>query len=217
MYKAPEEPHLVVKAKCQSRNRDPVFLELTVRNQPVSGWFSRCVLCVIGRDERPAAEQCRFTVDVCRSGWKKHMDGRWNDAPEPLVPFVYHPPNNQPTSRLKYGRRIYGVPSLAHAVDKTSLDLFPGDEKSWAGVFIKYKGDSACYGFNTGSYFHEYKNPEYEIGQGKFEVVVRFRYGSHKTSETFLLINKGTETDEFHFDLKPRKCCKRRFRCCRSG
>ncbi|MCY3957972.1 MAG: hypothetical protein OXG65_06730 [Chloroflexi bacterium] len=170
------------------------------------------ILSIIGRDERPVAEQCRFTVDVKRKDGEtvfEGMPGRWNDAPEPLVPFSRSLRYTaSPRRRRKYNRKIRGIPSIAHAVDKTFLDLFPGDAKVGAGIFIKRTGDSACYGFNTGSYFwKKFRQKNFRIGSGEYRVTIRVRSGSYEACTSFELINRGSETDELHFDLRPETLC----------
>ena len=207
------QPHLVIEAKGHSRKKSVTILRIFVKNSPVTGRPKRALLTAIGRDDRPVAEQCRFTVDVRRNDGEeiiRGMPGRWNDAPEPLVPYIpslKYP--SKPMRRQKYNRKIRGIPSMAHAVDKTLLDLFPGDDDAGAGIFIKRKGEARCYGFNTGSYFWKgYRHKDFGLNTGKYDVTVRFRCGSYETCASFELINRGTETDEFHFNLKPMKCCK---------
>ena len=202
------EPQLVVHAEGHYRKKSVAILHIFVGNRCVTGTLNRVILNVIGRDERPMADQCRFTVDVQRKDGETvfhGMPGRWNDAPEPLVPFsrgLKYTAN--PMQRRKYNRKIRGIPSIAHAVDKTVLDLYPGDDDEGAGIFIKRRGDSACYGFNTGSYFwKKYRQKDFWIDSGRYRVTIRVRSGSYEACTSFELINRGSETDEFHFDLRP--------------
>ena len=202
------EPELVIQSEGHSRKKSAAILHIFVGNRCVTGKLNRWTLSIIGRDERPAAEQCRFTVDVTRKDGEtvfKGMPGRWNDEPEPLVPFSHSLKYTaSPRRRRKYNRKIRGIPSIAHAVDKTVLDLYPGDADAGAGIFIKRTGDSACYGFNTGSYFwRKFRQKDFRIGSGEYRVTVRVRSGSYEACTSFELINKGLETDEFHFALRP--------------
>ena len=202
------EPDLVIKAKRYKCNYQ--FLQIQVSNKPVKGWWGKFALAVIGRDERPTAEQCTFTVDVDKPDDEEPfptMHGRWNESPEPFVPPSV-PVLRQPLGRIQFDRTIWGVPSLAHAVVRTPLDILPGGDKEWAGIFIKHDGDPNSYGFNTGSYFWPgFKYEKYKIGQGCFEVTVCVRSGSYKKSECFILTNKGTTLDPCDFNLK-LKCPK---------
>ena len=217
-FKDLRQPDLVVEAKRDECN--PQFLQIRVKNRRVEGLANRIALTAMGRDERPVAEQCTFTVDVYCDGRRvfkadKPMPGRWNESPEPVVPISF-PFLREPLTRRKFDRQIHGVPSLAHAVTQTPFDIYPGN-KEWAGIFIKHEGESECYGFNTGSYFwRDYKYDHYQICKGAFDVTVHIRSGSYTKCEHFTLINKGTTLDKRHFDLerKPRRNRLRRIFDC---
>ena len=202
------EPHLVIEAKDHVREDGFSVLQIFVKNEAVDGFLAGVLLLAIARDNRPVAENCRFTVDVSgldRSERYAGMPGRWNDAPEPLVPYIPRlKQSNEPMKRWGYGRHILGIPSMAHSVDKTLIDLFPGEEEAGAGIFIKHSCESKCYGFNTGSYFWKrYQQSDLELDAGCYRVSVRVRSGSYETSECFELINRESKIDERHFDLRP--------------
>ena len=151
------EPHLTIEAKDHVREDGFSVLQIFVKNEAVDGILARVLLLAIARDNRPVAENCRFTVDVSGldgSARFTGMPGRWNDAPEPLVP--YSPSlqqSEEPRRRRRYGRHILGIPSMAHSVDKTLFDLFPGDEESGAGIFIKRNGESNAMALTLGATF----------------------------------------------------------------
>ena len=70
------------------------------------------------------------------------MPGRWNESPEPVVPgslSMFW----EALTRRKFGRQIYGVPSLAHAVTQTPFDILPDCQEIEAGIFIKYQGEAS--------------------------------------------------------------------------
>ena len=203
-YRPLREPDLVIQAARDECNSQ--FLQIKVSNKSVKGWWGKFALDVIGRDERPTAEQCTFAVNVHKPDGEevfKGMPGRWNESPEPFVPPSLSLPYQPPLRRKQFDRTIWGVPSLAHAVVRIPLDIFPGGNKEWAGIFIKHDGDPNCYGFNTGSYFWPgFKYEKYKIGRGCFEVTVRMRSGSYTKCEHFTLINNGTSLRACDFNLE---------------
>lgn len=102
---------------------------------------------------RQTAENCRGKVEFYKQGDTTPLfsfAGRWSSTPE--IPHVPHE----------------AIVKLLHP-DPVTISV---GEKEIMDVIIKAEVDEAAYGWNNESYFHDWKNPNYKLGEGEYIIKV---------------------------------------------
>lgn len=173
-----KRPRLEIRAKRWTAD-GPVpwhFACVEIVNQPLSRWFGSLLT-------RASAAGCTVAIEFRRVGSDElalpPLVGRWSGQPEPL--------------RVEPIKDAAGAVELIQMVDPTlipaaaRIDVAPGTQGEEVAVAV-LRNDGHAYGWSTTSYLHpEWRNPEWELDRGEYDVLVRAEAGGVMASTTLRL------------------------------
>jgi hypothetical protein len=115
-----------------------------------------------------------------------NLTGKWDRGPEPIGPII----NGQPTP----------MPSLIPFAERINIR-----KKTPEPFCVVIKDNQAeCYAFNCTSYFHGFKNGNWQLPLGDFIVEVEVRSGNAEKRQHFLLRNSGTTVQDVEIQELPQ-------------
>jgi len=120
----------------------------------------------------------------------RKMDIRWANNPEPLI----IDPQTGTAKGIDWDKmrigNIWNIPP-GKIADEVYGNL---------DVVMRTKDDTNCYGWNNNSYLHNWKNPEWKLGTGKYLVKIVIITGGQTFIETIQIMNMERFED---FRLEP--------------
>ncbi len=143
--------------------------------------------------DRSMAHGCQAIIEVYNADKpqnrmiKEDIHARWAGTPE-LLQSVTIP--------SKQGSIVIHVSDITKLPQGRRMDLLP-DYKEEIDIALKFDGEAECYVFSNESYFYpNWKNPNWQLGKGNYEIVVKLFSGSLRKEKRFLLINQGTKRSD---------------------
>jgi len=165
------------------------FLGVDIENKPlplVFRWLSR-----------NTATQCTTLLTFYHLDGQKvfssFMVGRWSGSPEPVAPIAISGDN----ITIKNVTISFDL----SAASILKRDIFPGNLER-LDVAARFDNDNECYGWNNEAYFSrpQWRNPKWQLQQGRYVVKVEVDTSGEKTTELFRLCNDVSIED---FRLEP--------------
>jgi hypothetical protein len=189
LYENLGDPRLKISIKSPKKvkigDNETIYLNLFVFNQPRKRWPFV---------SRQTAYSCHGDVTFFdRKGITKlcgPMPIRWSGNPEPLK---YEIVNNKV------------IPMIEPSLIKSSryVDI-PRDEKEEMDIAVRFYGEMDAYGWNSESYLHLSRNPEFKLTPGIYVIEVNLTCSGSSTKDKLLLINPE-KIEEFRIeDYKDR-------------
>ncbi|MHA1833282.1 MAG: hypothetical protein ACTSV7_04770, partial [Candidatus Baldrarchaeia archaeon] len=103
------------------------------------------------------------------------LNGKWDRGPEPLGPV-------EKEGKSKIWAGLIPASEL--------INIRPGIPETFC--LVVKDNEEPCYAFNAYSYFHNFKNPNWQLPVGKYIAEVTIKSGNIKKTSKFLVENKGT-------------------------
>lgn len=103
----------------------------------------------------------------------REMGVRWAGSPEPSVESITTPDK-------KVARRLVGANDY--------FDIPPGDHTD-LDVVVRINGEQECYGWNNLSYLHDWRQPEWKLGPGRYIAKIRVKTGGREYTASFIVVN----------------------------
>jgi len=132
----------------------------------------------VKNEGKSTAYDCELYISIKDKGGKKLFDlkGKWDRGPEPLGPI-------QPGGWSQIWPSLIPLTEL--------VNVRPGIPETFCLV-VKENNQKECYAFNAQSYFHNYKNPKWQLQLGEFIAEIDLRGGNAKTFSKFIIENRDT-------------------------
>lgn len=158
------------------------FAAAHVHNAAPPNWIP-----LAGRD---AALWCRGSIEF----WQDSklivgaVPARWSARPEPLR----HEPLADPSGRIIVV--ALGAPELVGASEE--YDLPAGGR--WEEIAVAVRRGDEAYAWGSTSYFHDqWRNPEWKLEPGVYEVKLTLTFSGGSAEQTFTLEWTGNKNDPF--------------------
>jgi len=156
------------------------FLHVRIKNRTVPQWIA---WVYNGEPALSCSAWVSFHHLDGHSIFSEEMTARWTETPEPEI------------QRFKVGEttavRVINV--------QNTVDIPPG-ESTQIDVVSRIEGDDACYGWNNRSYLHDWRNPKWPLGEGRYLARVRVKTGGREFTEAFIIVN-DVPFDDFRLEL----------------
>jgi len=164
-------------------NREPCkWLRVTVKNDPTPWWIRRIY-------DRFPAYGCRARLTFHhldgRPIYDPVMEGRWTNTAEPTRRIIVL--TLETTTPTEYVH--FDMLSVQRQVD-----IAPGREEL-LDVAIRFAGDGESYGFNSESYEHRWRHPQWRLPTGRVLVRVLVDTGGRIFSNVFEIANDVAYAD----------------------
>jgi hypothetical protein len=177
------KPKLEVRTR-PWKPREPVpwrFAVVDIRNSSPPRWAPFLT--------RETASDCRVEIQFYRQdkAATPPIEARWSDRPEPFR-----------LSPDPYSRTLVPVPAPELIPDSRWYDL-PADDR-WREVAVAVLLDGEAYGWGAESYLHGWRNPDWKLERGDYEVRLSIRGGGVKKVAKFRLpyLSDDNSTFQLH-------------------
>jgi len=159
------------------------WLRINVKNQKPNGLINRLINFFYGGEP---AILCLAWIDFFNIDGEKLFDSemfaRWSENPHPLWKPIEAPK---------------GVDWNLLELNKT-IDI-PSGEHVLLDVAFKAAGEADAFGFNTESYPHNWRNPNWKLKEGKYQVKIRVKTNGREFTDIFILTNESS-LDNFNLE-----------------
>jgi len=167
------------------------FTHIAVENKRVC-WLLRRIT------DRSAAYACQALIEVYFQGTRNRaiqqdIRARWSGTPE-LVQTVAIP--------TPAGTLTAHVPDVTKLPQGRRMDIFASYTEEF-DISLKFEGDPDCYIFSNESYLvpnpaanRPWRNPNWRLNVGDYDIVVKVLSGSITKEEHFALENRGARRED---------------------
>ena len=125
----------------------------------------------------------------------RKMTIRWANNPEPIY---IDPKTGAPSGSIDWDKMRVG-----HLWD---IPPGPLDYREYGSLDVVYRSadDENCYGWNNDAYLHNWKNPEWKLGPGRYLAKIVVKTGGQIFAETVQIMNQG-RFEDFRLEPSSRK------------
>lgn len=163
--------------------RDPVpwhFATVGIRNAPPPRWF-------------PVARLPALSSRVSVAFWQNGdnlavgpVPARWSARSEPIRSY--------PVAQGD-GFGLVQIPAAELLPDTYEYDLLAGGR--WEEVAVAVLLDDGAFAWGAESYFHNWRNPDWKLDRGEYDVAVTVEHSGGRDTESFTLRYLSDDHDEF--------------------